>query len=95
MANPDFYWIEFSKNTRLTTEVRRSLQDRLDSSVISQYQTLSEEFMEEFSERLDFDKLCRYQKLSESFIRRCLERGGPVNLALISEFQTLSTSFML
>ncbi|GIX82578.1 uncharacterized protein CEXT_275191 [Caerostris extrusa] len=89
MGSPPVDWVVFSRDTRLGENVIRSLKDNLDWGILSQYQTLSESFIAEFRSKVDWKKICRYQKLSENFIRQCLSRGDPIDMSLISEFQSV------
>ena len=59
--------------------------------VISQHQTLSEDFIREFKDKLDWGEICRNQKLSEDFIR---EFKNKITIYEICRYQKLSEEFI-
>ena len=58
---------------------------------ISQYQTLSEEFIEKHYDKVEWCNISEYQKLSEEFIKKHIDK---VNWFYISRYQKLSESFI-
>ena len=59
--------------------------------VISQHQTLSEDFIREFKDKLDWGEICRNQKLSEDFIK---EFKNKITIYEICRYQKLSKEFI-
>ncbi|GFS82308.1 hypothetical protein NPIL_308701 [Nephila pilipes] len=91
----DVNWVAFSRDTKLSEDIIRNLQHKLDWLAISRYQSLSEAFLIEFKEKVNWDLVCEHQKLSENFMRRGFQGLFQMNASLISQHQHLSQSFML
>jgi len=58
---------------------------------ISQYQTLSEEFIEKYSDKLDWYYILQHQTLSEKFIEKFSDEVDWINISI---YQTLSEEFI-
>ena len=63
----------------------------VDWNYISEYQTLSEEFIEKYSDKVNWDDISEYQKLSEDFIEK---HSDKVDWFCISRYQKLSEKFI-
>ena len=63
----------------------------VDWDYISEYQTLSEEFIEKHVDKVNWCRISKFQKLSESFIGKYIDK---VDWCFISTFQTLSEEFI-
>ena len=63
----------------------------VDWDDISEYQTLSEEFIEKYSDKVNWDDISEYQKLSEDFIEK---HSDKVDWFCISRYQKLSEKFI-
>ena len=46
----------------------RRLSNKINWEAVSQYQTLSEDFIRDFQDKVDWIKIFRYQHLSQSFL---------------------------
>jgi hypothetical protein len=69
----------------------KEFQDKVDWGYISNYQTLSEDFIREFKDKVDWEYISTFQKLSENFIR---EFQYKVYWGYISRFQNLSENII-
>lgn len=76
---------------KLSEDIIRVYQDKLDWSSVSEYSILSEGFISEFQDKVDWYKISRFQKLSEEFIRKFQDK---VHWECISIYQELSEEFV-
>ena len=90
-------WRDVSGFQPLSEEFMEEYADKLDWSVLFQYQKLSESFIEKHMNRItdgnDWYNIFKYQKLSEAFIKRCLDKGVE-EAAFARKYQILSEQFL-
>ena len=59
-------------------EIREKIKEKgidiVNWKSVSQYQTLSEDFIREFQDKVDWEWISSKQKLSESFIREFIDK---------------------
>jgi hypothetical protein len=85
--------MDFLNNKYSEKEIRKAINQLSKNNWynISEYQTLSEDFIREFQDKVDWSFISRYQKLSEDFIRQFQDK---VNWNMISFYQKLSEDFI-
>jgi len=66
-------------------------KNNINWDYISEFQTLSEEFIEKFEDRVNWNYISKSQNLSEKFIEKFQDK---VNWGWISKFQNLSEKFI-
>lgn len=78
------YNITFEKMIKIMKREYPDDFNRLDWKSISNFNSLSEDFIEEFSDNVVWSIICTFQKLSEDFINKYIDK---VNFKVISNLQ--------
>lgn len=78
------YNITFEKMIKLMQREYQEDFNKLDWKSISNYNSLSENFIEEFQDNVIWSVICTFQKLSEDFINKFYDK---VNYKVISNLQ--------
>jgi len=83
--------MRFTKQDKLYKKSREDFKNKVDWYYISQFQTLSEEFIREFQDKVEWYDISWCQKLSEEFIKEFQDK---VEWSTISGWQKLSEDFI-
>ena len=88
---PRPWWNYIVQNQKMSEDLIREFQDKLDMLCVGTNQIMSEEFLEEMKDRISFRTIPRYHKLSEDFIRRHAEE---LEWRYVSRDQYMSDEFL-